>query len=190
MTPTDLKNIIEAILLVSHEPLSVERMDNLFMDEEGVTKEAIKTALTELSYDYRDKVAEVKELGSGVCIQVRPAYATWVSRLWEERPPRFSRALLETLSLIAYRQPITRAEIEDIRGVSVSTNIIKTLLEREWVQIIGHKEVPGRPALFATTKQFLDHFNLKNLSELPELAKSEASLTSEVEISQENPEKT
>ncbi|OGT53840.1 MAG: SMC-Scp complex subunit ScpB, partial [Gammaproteobacteria bacterium RIFCSPHIGHO2_12_FULL_41_15] len=110
---------------------------------------------------------------TGFCFQTKTAYAAWIAKLWEEKPPRFSRALLETLALIAYRQPITRAEIEDIRGVAVSPTIIKNLLEREWIHIIGHKELPGRPALFATTKQFLEHFNLKDLAELPALPQIE-----------------
>ena len=183
MNATEIKNTIEAVLLVSAEPLSIDRLSNLFTEEEEVSKDKIKKALAQLTQDYEDKVAEIKELATGFCLQVRPHYATWVSRLWEERPPRFSRALLETLALVAYRQPITRAEIEEIRGVSVSSNIIKSLLEHEWVQIIGHKEVPGRPALFATTKHFLDHFNLKNLTELPELAKTEPSFAENSENS-------
>ena len=131
---------------------------------------AIREALAELTEDFAGRGFELKEVASGFRIQVREGYAQWVSRLWDERPPRYSRALLETLALIAYRQPITRAEIEDIRGVAVSSNIVKTLLEREWVRVVGHKELPGRPAMYATTRQFLDYFNLKSLAELPTLS--------------------
>ena len=133
-------------------------------------RDAVRQALAELAEDYEGRGFELKEVASGFRIQVREACAPWVSRLWDERPPRYSRALLETLALIAYRQPITRAEIEDIRGVVVSSNIVKTLLEREWVRVVGHKELPGRPAMYATTRQFLDYFNLKSLAELPTLA--------------------
>ncbi len=133
-------------------------------------KRQLHEALDELTEEYAGRGIEIVEVGSGFRIQVRSQYASWVSRLYAERPPKYSRALLETLALIAYRQPITRGEIEDIRGVSVSTNIVKTLTEREWVRVVGHRDVPGKPALYATTKEFLDYFNLKGLGELPSLA--------------------
>ena len=137
---------------------------------EAPERDAVRQALAELAVDYEGRGFELKEVASGFRIQVRDDYAPWVSRLWEEKPPKYSRALLETLALIAYRQPITRAEIEDIRGVAVSSNIVKTLLEREWIRVVGHKELPGRPAMYATTRQFLDYFNLKSLAELPTLS--------------------
>ena len=140
-------------------------------DDKGVPdKKLLREVLDELTSDYEGRGIEVREVGSGFRIQVRSEYSSWVSRLFAERPPKYSRALLETLALIAYRQPITRGEIEDIRGVSVSTNIIKTLTERDWVRVVGHRDVPGKPALYATTKEFLDYFNLKSLGELPTLA--------------------
>ncbi|RFA27745.1 SMC-Scp complex subunit ScpB [Alkalilimnicola ehrlichii] len=169
MAKPSLKNIIEGALLAVGEPLSIDRLRNLFPDSEMPEREAVKAALAELEYDYRRRGIELKEVASGFRIQVRDELSPWVSRLWEERPSRYSRALLETLAIIAYRQPVTRAEIEDIRGVSVSSNIMRTLQEREWVRVIGHRDVPGRPAMFGTTRKFLDYFNLKNLDDLPSL---------------------
>lgn len=165
-----LKSIIEAALLAAGKPLSLDDLLALFDVTDLPERQAVKTALKELADDYQDRGIEVVEVGSGFRIQVRSAFAPWISRLWAERPPRYSRALMETLALIAYRQPITRGEIEEIRGVSVSTNIIKTLQEREWVRVVGHRDVPGKPSLYATTKEFLDYFNLKSLSDLPTLA--------------------
>lgn len=163
------KQIIEAALLTAGRPLSLEELGELFDEGDRPEKEEIRQALTELEQDYEGRGMELKEVGSGFRIQVRAQYSPWVSRLWPDRPGRYSRALLETLALIAYRQPITRAEIEDVRGVAVSTNIIRTLLDRNWVRVVGHREVPGRPALYATTREFLDYFCLKSLSELPSL---------------------
>lgn len=174
MEKQELSAVIEAILFASLEPLSVKRLQeliNLELDEEAQLSLAeLSQALEALSQSYQGRAIELKEIASGFCFQVRPSYANWMARLWEEKPPRFSRAFLETLALIAYRQPVTRAEIEEIRGVSVSPTIMKNLLEREWIQVVGHKEVPGRPAIFATTTAFLDHFNLKSLEDLPQLA--------------------
>ena len=170
MQTKTLARILEAIIVSSEHPISIEKMMQLFEGEDDVPrKREIREAIELLEGECEGKSTELKELGSGYRYQVRQEYADWVSRLWEERAPRYSRALLETLSLIAYRQPVTRGDIEDVRGVAVSTNIIKTLLERGWVQAVGHREVPGRPSLYATTKGFLDYFNLKSLDELPSL---------------------
>ncbi|MEN8168129.1 MAG: SMC-Scp complex subunit ScpB [Pseudomonadota bacterium] len=183
----ELKQIVEAALLAAGRPLSLDQLQGLFDTQGGVSvagggepgaadegggpdKQQLREVLGELTEEYAGRGIEIAEVGSGFRIQVRSQYASWVSRLYAERPPKYSRALLETLALIAYRQPITRGEIEDIRGVSVSTNIVKTLTEREWVRVVGHRDVPGKPALYATTKEFLDYFNLKGLGELPSLA--------------------
>ncbi len=165
-----LKQIVEAALLAAGRPLSLDQLLALFEEREQPEKKELREVLTSLMEDYQGRGIEVVEVGSGFRIQVRAGLSSWVSRLWAERPPKYSRALLETLALIAYRQPITRGEIEDIRGVSVSSNIIKTLTEREWVRVVGHRDVPGKPALYATTKEFLDYFNLKSLNDLPTLA--------------------
>ncbi len=167
-----IKNILEAALMVADEPLSIDRLLSLFKEDGGEPPERqqIRDALQNLEEDYADRGIELKQVASGYRLQAKSDVAKWVNRLWTERPPRYTRALLETLAIIAYRQPITRGEIESIRGVSVSSNVIKTLLEREWVKVAGHRDVPGRPAVFATTKHFLDYFNLKSLSELPTLA--------------------
>jgi segregation and condensation protein B len=163
-----LKNILEAALMVAGRPLNVNELQKLFEDDPQDTK-ILRTLLDELKEKYASGGIELCELASGFQFQARAQLSPWLSRLWEERAPRFTRAFLETAALIAYRQPITRAEIEEIRGVAVSSNIIKTLLEREWVRVIGHRDVPGKPALYATTRTFLDHLGLKNLSDLPPL---------------------
>jgi segregation and condensation protein B len=166
-----LKPILEALFAASDKPLSVSQLFDLFVgDIEQPSKDEIRKAVLELVEKHRDGGFELKQVASGYRFQVRSDFETWVVRLWEQKPPRYSRALMETLALIAYRQPITRGEIEDIRGVSVSSNIIKTLQERDWVKPLGHKEVPGRPTLYGTTRSFLDYFNLKSLNELPTLA--------------------
>ncbi|ABA57548.1 condensin subunit ScpB [Nitrosococcus oceani ATCC 19707] len=165
-----LKNIIEAILLVADRPLTIEQLSKLFDEEMQPSRSQIGSILEELAVDWRNRGIELKEIHSGYRFQARRELSPWISRLWEERPSRYSRAFLETLALIAYRQPITRGEIEEIRGVSVSSSIMKTLQEREWVRVLGHREVPGRPALYGTTRKFLDQFNLRNLDELPSLA--------------------
>ncbi|MEZ5547866.1 MAG: SMC-Scp complex subunit ScpB [Pseudomonadales bacterium] len=165
-----LKRIIEGALLAAGEPLSVERLSMLFADSERPAHPDIRAALKEMVTEYEGRGFELKEVASGWRFQVCQDLGTWVSRLWEEKPARYSRALLETLALMAYRQPVTRGEIEEVRGVSVSSNIIRTLLEREWIRVVGHRDVPGRPAMYATTKLFLDYFNLKTLSDLPSLA--------------------
>lgn len=153
------------------KPLSVAQLYKLFSrDEEGVERTDITRALVDLQEEYASRGVSIVEVASGFRVQIDQEVSPWISRLFEERPPRYTRALLETLALIAYRQPITRTEIEEVRGVSVSTNIIKTLLEREWVRVVGHKEVPGRPAMYATTSEFLDYFNLRRIDELPPLS--------------------
>ncbi len=171
MSIENLKFTLEAALLASTQPVSVNKMLELFAaDEKRPSRDDVRTALKALAEDYQDRGVELAEVASGFRVQVRQSQEPWIARLWEEKPPRYSRALLETLALIAYRQPITRADIEDIRGVSVSTQIVRTLLEREWVRIVGHREVPGKPAMYGTTRQFLDYFNLKRLDELPSLS--------------------
>lgn len=170
MDPTQLKLILEAALFAANQPLSIDRMLTLFLDGGQPTREEIRSALDQLKTDYQQRGVELHEVSSGYRFQTQQQFAEWIARLWEERPQRYSRALLETLSLIAYRQPITRAEIEDVRGVAVSSQIVKTLEERGWVRVVGHKDLPGRPALLATTREFLDYFNLKSLDQLPPLA--------------------
>ncbi len=165
-----LKRIVEATLLAAAQPLSVLQLLALLGEDTPVSHEDVARALAELQQDCAERGVELKEVASGFRYQVREDVHAWVARLWTERQTRYSRALLETLALIAYRQPITRAEIEQIRGVAVSSSIVKTLEEREWVRVVGHRDVPGRPALFGTTRHFLDYFNLKSLDELPPLA--------------------
>jgi segregation and condensation protein B len=165
-----LKQIIEGALLAAGGPLTPDQLLGLFGEEERPDRDQILDALGSIEADYADRGIELVQVAGGYRTQVRRAVAPWVGRLWEEKPARYSRALLETLALIAYRQPITRGEIEDIRGVSVSTGIVKTLAEREWIRIVGHRDVPGRPALYATTRKFLDYFGLRSLNDLPALA--------------------
>ena len=171
MNNDKLKPILEALFAAADRPLSVNQISDLFSgDTDQPSKDDIRKAIDEIGEQYQDSGLELKQVASGFRFQVKPAYESWVSRLWDQKPPHYSRAMLETLALIAYRQPITRGEIEDIRGVSVSTNMIKTLLEREWVKPLGHKDVPGRPTLYGTTRSFLDYFNIKSLNELPTLS--------------------
>ncbi|MEE3110335.1 MAG: SMC-Scp complex subunit ScpB [Pseudomonadota bacterium] len=165
-----LENVVEGALLAAGEPLSLDRLLNLFQIDDAVDKSQLRAALTALEARYEPTGLMLKEVASGWRIQVREQLAPWVSRLWDERPARYTRALLETLALIAYQQPLTRSDIEQVRGVAVSSNIVKTLLERDWIRIVGHRDVPGRPALYGTTRTFLDYFNLKSLDALPPLA--------------------
>ncbi|CAA0089858.1 Segregation and condensation protein B [Zhongshania aliphaticivorans] len=165
-----LKRIVEAALMAVGRPLTLQHIAELFDPEERPTTGDIQDALNAIKQDCDGRGFELKVVASGYRLQVCDDLAPWVGRLWEEKPQRYSRAMLETLALIAYRQPITRGDIEDIRGVAVSSQIIKTMLEREWVRVVGHKDVPGRPAMYATTRKFLDYFNLRNLDELPSLA--------------------
>ena len=167
---TELKSILESLIMASARPISAEKLLEVFTDSERPDRKTLNQALASLAADYEGKSVELKEVSSGYRFQIRKDYADWVSRLWEEKPARYSRALLETLALIAYKQPITRGEIEKIRGVSVSAQIMKTLQERDWVNVVGHRDVPGKPAIYATTKEFLDYFNLTSLEELPTLA--------------------
>jgi segregation and condensation protein B len=170
MSEQSLTHVLEAVLLAAGRPVSVEQMLELFEESQRPSAEEVTAALAELADSCSDRACELREVASGWRLQVRPQYADVVSRLWQERPSRYSRALLETLALIAYRQPITRGEIEDIRGVTVSTTIMRTLHERNWVRVVGHREVPGRPELLGTTREFLDYFGLKSLDDLPTLA--------------------
>jgi segregation and condensation protein B len=165
-----LKRILEAVLLAAGKPLPIDRLEELFTEDEKPEREVLQLALDELVADCAERGYELKKVASGYRFQVRQELGEWVSRLWEEKPQRYSRALMETLSIIAYRQPITRGDIEKIRGVAVSTQIVQTLLEHEWVRVVGHRDVPGRPAMYATTRQFLDYFNLESLEQLPALA--------------------
>lgn len=172
MTPEAIKKIVEAAILVADAPVSTAQLRALFKEEDGVEDlaNAVRQALNEIREDVADRGYELVQVASGYRFQARQELSTWVGRLWQERPPRYSRALLETLALIAYRQPVTRGDIEDVRGVSVSSSIFRTLIERGWIRSVGQREVPGRPTLYATTRAFLDYFNLKSLDELPPLA--------------------
>jgi segregation and condensation protein B len=171
MNQEQLKNIVEAALMVSEKPVSLAQLLAIFEKETDKPEKAdIKTAIDQIMQDYEGRGIELKEVSSGFRVQVNGDYADWINHLFDDRPPRYSRALLETLAIIAYRQPMTRAEIEEIRGVSVSSNIIRTLQERSWIRVVGQRDIPGKPELLATTKEFLDYFNLKKLSELPSLS--------------------
>lgn len=170
LTPELLQQIIEGAILAANQPVTVARIIDLFEEDLAPTKDDVLAALAKIATACEGRGFELKEVASGWRFQVRDNLAPWVNRLWDEKPQKYSRALLETLSLIAYRQPITRGDIEEIRGVAVSSHIIKTLLERDWVKVVGQRDVPGRPSLYATTRQFLDYFNLKSLDELPSLS--------------------
>lgn len=170
MKQDKLTNILEAILISAEKPLSIERLLGFFQPEDLVNRNDVKEALVDLHNSFESHGFELTETVSGFRFQTKDEYKQWVTQHWDERPAKYSRALLETLALIVYRQPITRAEIEDIRGVAVSSHIVKTLQERDWIRVVGHKEVPGRPSLLGTTRQFLDYFNLKSLDEMPSLA--------------------
>jgi len=165
-----VKMIVEGLLLAAGRPLTLDNIAQIFSKKERPDKKELKAVMAAISAECNDRGFELKEVASGFRFQVKQELSEWIAKLWEERPPRYTRALLETLALIAYRQPITRGDIEEIRGVSVSPNIIRTLIDREWIRVVGHRDVPGRPAMFATTNQFLDYFNLKSLQELPPLS--------------------
>jgi len=165
-----VKMIIEGLLLAAGRPLTLESIAAVFNDDERPENEELLAVLVRIDEECGDRGFELTKVASGYRFQVKQELAEWVSKLWEERPPRYTRALLETLALIAYRQPITRGDIEEIRGVAVSSNIIRTLLDREWIRVVGQRDVPGRPSMFATTKQFLDYFNLESLQQLPALS--------------------
>jgi len=170
MELSEIKYFIESALLAAGRPLSIDQIKDLFDESTAPEKSQLREAIAGLSEDYAGRGIEIAEVASGFRMQVKASMAERLHRLWEERPPRYSRALFETLALIAYRQPMTRGEIEEVRGVSVSSNIVRSLLEREWIRVVGHRDVPGRPALFGTTKLFLDYFGLKKLEDLPPLA--------------------
>ncbi len=165
-----LRKIVEGAILAAAQPMTIARILELFDEEVAPAKDEVLAALQDIQADNAERGFELKEVASGWRFQVREETAPWVNRLWDEKPQKYSRALLETLALIAYRQPITRGDIEEIRGVAVSSHIMKTLMERDWVKVVGHRDVPGRPSLYATTRQFLDYFNLKNLEDLPSLS--------------------
>jgi segregation and condensation protein B len=171
MDENQIKLVIEAALFAAGRPLTLDRLAELFASKGTAPDRAmLRRALDTLATDYESRGIELKEVATGFRVQVKRSMSDWLQPLWEERAPRYTRALLETLALIAYRQPITRAEIEEVRGVVVSTNIIRTLLERSWIRVVGHRDVPGKPAMFGTTKEFLDYFGLKKLEDLPPLA--------------------
>ncbi len=168
-----IKQIVEAALLCADEPLTLELLERLFADDE-CDRVMLKSVLDALEQETAERGIELKRVASGYRYQVRQELAPWMSRMWEDRPPRYSRALLETLALIAYKQPVTRGDIEQVRGVTVNSNMVRALLERDWIRVVGYREVPGRPAMYATTKTFLDYFNLKSLDELPTLPEIKA----------------
>ena len=170
MSNEQLKDVVEAALLAYGQPLSVDQLREMFDEYERPEASEVRKALTQLAEECAGRPVELVEVASGWRLQVRAGFSGRLSKLWQERPSRYSRALLETLALIAYRQPITRAEIEDVRGVTVNPNIVRTLTERGWIRVVGHREVPGHPELLGTTREFLDYFSLKSLDELPSLA--------------------
>ena len=185
-----VKMIIEGLLLAASRPLNLSEIAQVFDEDERPDKKELKKIIEVIEADCSDRGFELQEVASGYRFQVKQELSSWVGKLWDERPPRYTRALLEILALIVYKQPITRGDIEEIRGVSVSPNIIRTLIDREWVRVVGHRDVPGRPAMFATTKTFLDYFNLKSLQDLPplseikELDNSDSELSLDEELSQ------
>lgn len=186
MDEHELKHIIEALLLSSREPLSLDKLLEVFDERQQPSKEQVQTAIALLTADYAARSFELIQVATGFTIQTRKEYGTWVARLQIEKPAKYSRALLETLAIIAYKQPVTRADIEELRGVTVNSQIMKTLLEREWIRIAGYKDVAGKPAVYTTTREFLNYFNLKNLNELPSLPEVLETLTQgTVEISQD-----
>ncbi len=186
-----LKNILEAALLAAEQPLSSKQLRRLFSEEWQPSEAEIAEEIARLQQEYQGRGVELKALASGYRFQVCSETVPWVSRLWDERPPRYSRALLETLAIVAYQQPITRAEIEDVRGVAVSSSIIKTLTEREWIRVVGQRQVPGKPALYATTNAFLDYFNLQSVDELPPLmaVRDFSAITDELNLKMANEER-
>ena len=164
-----LKYIVEALLMSHDEPLTLDRMQSTFLDWEKPSHRQLEGALLLLADDYKTRAIELKQVASGYCLQTKPYYSGWIARLLIEKPAKYSNALLEVLAIIAYKQPVTRGDIEDIRGVGVSSAMFKTLLERDWIHVAGHRDVPGKPAVYITTKAFLDYFNLATLNELPSL---------------------
>ncbi len=170
MDKNEIKHVIEAAMLAAGRPLALDQLRGLFGAEQPPERAELRAALDELQADYAGRGIMVNEVASGFRIEVRPAMAPWLGRLWEERPPRYSRALMETLAIVAYRQPVTRGDVEQIRGVVVTTNIMRTLMERGWIKVVGYRDVPGKPAMYGTTREFLDYFGLRHLEDLPPLA--------------------
>ncbi len=185
MNNNKLKNIIEAILLASYEPLSVDKLFKIITSKEKTSKSDILSAIDDLQKDYEDKDIEITKVASGFRIQAKSEIGEYLNIMFADRTPRYSRALLETLSIIAYRQPVTRGDIESIRGVSVSTSIMRTLTERNWIRIIGYRDVPGKPAMFATTPEFLDYFSLQKLEELPDLPEKKEPMDLDLEFDEQ-----
>lgn len=185
METQQLKYIVEAALLAAGRPLDLNELQSLFGDDDPPAKDDIRAAISDLQADYAERGIAVQEVASGFRVQVRTSMSSWLARLWEERAPRYSRALMETLAIIAYRQPVTRGDVEDIRGVGVTTNIMRSLLERNWIRVVGFRDVPGKPAIYGTTKEFLDYFGLKKLDDLPPLAdlKDLEAFTAQLELS-------
>ena len=179
-----IKKIVEGALLAAGRPLDISQLEKLFADDERPPRDQLRAAIEDVQADCRGRGYDVVQVASGFRFQVSDELAPWINRLWEEKPKRYSRAMLETLALIVYRQPLTRGDIEVVRGVAVSSDIIRALQEREWIAVVGHRDVPGRPALYATTKQFLNYFNLKSLQQLPALGeiKDFAELDPELEL--------
>ena len=177
-----LKNVVEAILLASYEPLSVDKLFRIITSKVKTNKTDILSAIDNLEKDYKDKDIEIVKVASGYRIQAKSEIGDYLNIMFADRTPRYSRALLETLSIIAYRQPVTRGDIEAIRGVSVSTSIMRTLTERNWIRIIGYRDVPGKPAMFATTPEFLDYFSLQRLDELPDLPEKKEPMDLDLEL--------
>lgn len=191
----DIKHIVEAILFAAHRPMTCKQIQQVFPELEQPELTDIEAVILAITADYQPRPIELKRVASGYRFQVKAELSHWVTRLFEEKPPKYSRALMETLAIIAYRQPVTRGDIEELRGVSVSSSIIQTLLEREWIKVIGQKPVPGRPSLYGTSKEFLDYFNLSTLSELPTLAAIHALNESNIDnpttqVNRENPQTT
>ncbi len=182
MTTAKTQAIIEAALMVAEQPLTISSLQKLFNEEEQPSTTEMKILLAAIRDRHADGGIELQEVASGYRLQAKAEFSSWLSKLWEERAPRYSRAFLETLAIIAYRQPITRAEIEQIRGVTVSSNIMKILFERDWIRVLGYRELPGKPAILGTTKTFLDHFNLKSLTDLPSLAEFKNFETQESQV--------
>ena len=185
MENQQLKYIVEAALLAAGRPLDLNELQALFGEEDPPGRDDLRAAILSLQEDYAERGISVQEVASGFRIQVRSSMSSWLARLWEERAPRYSRALMETLAIIAYRQPVTRGDVEDIRGVGVTTNIMRSLLERNWIRVVGFRDVPGKPAIYGTTKEFLDYFGLKKLDDLPPLAelKDLEAFTAQLELS-------
>lgn len=190
LSDKDIKRLLEATLFVAEKPMSLDEILNTVLSSQQIGRQYLKDLIFELQQEYVDRGVQLIEVASGYRFQAVSEFSPFLSFLWQERVPKYSRALLETLALIAYRQPITRGEIEDVRGVAVSSNIIKTMQERDWIKVVGHKEVPGRPALFATTKNFLDYFGLKSLSELPALEEIQFTdeINADIELTSEQQE--